>query len=492
VKSSILVLSISSILLFSFFFFACKKINEGTELGDDLLPVVDNVTTFDTFLTVQTFNDAFTDLTDSTRISYSAEHFLGHIENDQLFGKTNASLFLQLKPGGFPFSFNSPTDSITSMAIDSVVLVLSYADTYGDTNAFQNLQVFEIDQSSDFKADSIDASFSQLIARYQVRNNNITPSTNLLSSASIQPRTLDDSLYLFREQAKNQLRLKLSPIFGQRLLTYDTATVYKTDSAFTANFKGFAIIPDAVAGNAIMGFSLADTNTKLAIYYKGNKNNIPGQDTSLVRYFRFNPVTCGHADLVKRIYAGYPITNSLSDAIQDSLVYIQNTPGSFATIKIPALSNLGNRVVHRAELIVEQVHDPSDDVFGPPDYLYLDAYDSAKANFRTIPFDFGIDFSGGINAGSFGMVGKPAIFGPNTITVWRFNLTRYVQHIVTNHNTNYSLRLSSPNYIKEIYSGNETTQQFSVNPTIAKGRLRVGGGNHSTQRMRLRIIYSKI
>ena len=486
-KSRILVLSASSILLFSLFFAACKKINEGTELGDDLLPVVDNVNTFDTALRVFSFNDAFTDLTDSTRISYTGEHFLGHIENDPLFGKTNASLFLQLKPG-FPYSFNSAADSVTTMTIDSVVLVLSYHETYGDTNALQNLQVFEIDQSSDFKADSIDASFTQLIARYQVRNNNITASNSLSPVISVQPKVLDDSLHLFREEAKNQLRLKLNSPFGQRLLNYDTATVYKTDSAFNANFKGFAIVPDAVVGNAIMGFSLPDTNTKLAIYYKGNKN---GHDTSLVRYFRFNAASCGHADLVKRAYVP-PMSNILSDAVEDSLVYIQNTPGTFANIKIPALGSLSNRVVHRAELIIEQVYDPSDELFPPPGYLYLDAYDSAKTKFRTIPFDFGIDNSGGINAGSFGMVGRKEISGANTITVWRFNITRYVQHIVTNHNTSYQLRLSAPNYMKEIYTPFESEQQFSINPTIAKGRVRVGGGNHSTQRMRLRIIYSKI
>lgn len=33
-------------------FFSCTKINEATELGDDLIPAVDNVNTFDTTLTV--------------------------------------------------------------------------------------------------------------------------------------------------------------------------------------------------------------------------------------------------------------------------------------------------------------------------------------------------------------------------------------------------------------------------------------------------------
>ena len=42
--------------------------------------------------------------------------------------------------------------------------------------------------------------------------------------------------------------------------------------------------------------------------------------------------------------------------------------------KYPTLAGLSNRVVHRAELIVEQVYDISDTIF-PPTNLYLDAYD---------------------------------------------------------------------------------------------------------------------
>jgi hypothetical protein len=281
-------------------------------------------------------------------------------------------------------------------------------------------------------------------------------------------------------------------------LAYDSTvgSAYHDDSTFNTKFKGFAIVPDGSStGNAIIGVNLLDTNTKLAIYYKWDKNGVPF-DTA-VRYFRPQG-QIAQAQLVTRDRsiatspgAIQPFLNNPATDV-DSLVFLQNTPGTFARVKIPGLKTLSNRVVHRAELIVDEVFDPSDTIFDPPEFLYLDAYDSAKAKYRTIPFDLAFDFSGNLNAGTFGMVGRPALFNGNTITEWRFNVTRYVQHIVTNHNTSYDLRLSSPNYLKETYSGNETEQQFNVNPTVAKGRVRVGGGNHSTQRMRLRIIYSKI
>ncbi|HET6993548.1 MAG TPA: hypothetical protein VFI06_01140, partial [Chitinophagaceae bacterium] len=76
-------------------FTSCKKINEATELGADLIPPIDNVTTFDTSITVEAYNDIFTLggtsadslRQDTVRSHYSDEQFLGVINNDQLFGR---------------------------------------------------------------------------------------------------------------------------------------------------------------------------------------------------------------------------------------------------------------------------------------------------------------------------------------------------------------------------------------------------------------------
>jgi hypothetical protein len=41
----------------------------------------------------------------------------------------------------------------------------------------------------------------------------------------------------------------------------------------------------------------------------------------------------------------------------DSLVYVQTSPGSYVRVRIPGLQALSNRIIHRAELIAEQVPD---------------------------------------------------------------------------------------------------------------------------------------
>lgn len=83
----------STVLLFS----ACKKLNEATDLGGDLIPPIDNINTFDTILTIEGFNDIFADNKDSIFSNGVDEHFLGRIDNDPLFGKTDARLLAGTK-----------------------------------------------------------------------------------------------------------------------------------------------------------------------------------------------------------------------------------------------------------------------------------------------------------------------------------------------------------------------------------------------------------
>src|SRR5205085_3910739 len=112
-----------------------------------LIPAVDNITTFDTTLTVEAFNDTFTIATDTTYYSSSYTHFLGQINNDPFFGKTDAKIFLELKPPSYKYTFSNSPDSLH---IDSVVLVLDYVEGYGDTSVMQTVNVYEIPQSSNF------------------------------------------------------------------------------------------------------------------------------------------------------------------------------------------------------------------------------------------------------------------------------------------------------------------------------------------------------
>lgn len=486
-KHKHLALTLGAIITSTFILLiSCKKINESTTLGGDLIPVVDNIHTFDTTLEVQTFNDTFSITTDTTIYSSLYTNYLGQINSDPFFGKTDAKLFLELKPPSFKYTFLNHPDSLH---IDSVVLVLNYVETYGDTAALQTVNVYEVPQSSVFG----DTTFTLRKSNYE--------KAGLLGSRTFEPFTLKDSVKVYKDTTANQLRIRLDDAFGQRLLNYDTSGVngaYANDSTFRTFFKGFAL--ESVSGNAIMGFNLEGTNTKLAIYYKDDNGDSPiTQWDTAVAYFSFaDNATSASANFIKRDYAGTALAATTDGTTTaDNFVYIQNTPGSFATIKIPGLAGLNNSVVHRAELIMEQAYDVSDTIF-PPTNLYLDAYDPSVSTFRTIPYDLSLDVSGNSNLGNFGAApinSKDAL--GNNVKNWRFNLTRYIQHVVNDTEPVYDLRLFAPLYVKELYrpgvaGSTSTLVRIPVNAAAGKGRVRLGGGNHPTQKMRLRIVYSKI
>jgi hypothetical protein len=480
---------LASVFCFSliFIFFSCKKINESTTLGDDVIPGVDGITTFEAILPVDVYNGLFDGITDSSSMSENNDHMLGNILTDPLFGKTNAKLFLELKPnfniGRFTFSGITNPDSLH---LDSIVMILGWRGTYGDTLAPQRIKVYEMDLANDFRYDTA----------YQIRQQYFTYS-NLLGTKDIFPNSLRDSVKAFKDTTANQLRIRLNDNFGNLLLkgpNFDSAHAYSSDSAFRTYFKGFAVEADNSFGNAIMTFGLSnEPNTKLAIYYHFDKNGI--SDTT-VSYFQFTNRSAHH-NFINRNFTGSEMLAAQGGPAQ--YAYLLNVPGSFATVKIPGLRNFDNSIVHRAELIMEQVYDVSDKNFIPPQAIFLDLYDSSISKYKVVPYDFVLD-NAGVIFQQFGMYGKSsADVSGNPIRTWNFNLTRYVQNILTKKEPVHNLRLLSHWYVTDQYkadngnnAGNYSSVSIPVNSLFTVGRVRVGGGNHPTQKMRLRIVYSKI
>jgi len=466
---------------------SCKKLNEASEIGGDVIPGADGVNTFDTSLTsLQTFNHIFEATKDSASVGLVNDQILGNISNDPLFGKTNAKMFLQLKPDVYPWTFAGVSNK-DSLYIDSVVLVLGWKGSYGDTLGSQKVNVKEIDTHSDFRVDSF----------YTIRDPG-PPTTTLLGTKTFSPANLKDSVKAYKDTTTGQLRIRLDNSFGRRLLDYDVTNAYATDSAFNTYFKGFAIEADQSVGNALMAFGIYNnSNTKLAIYYRFTKG---GKDDTTVNYFLVKPGASANHNYVNRFdFAGTPLLAASNTAGEDDLVYIINTPGSYATIKIPALRDLSNRIIHRAEFIVEQVYSPSDEMFPAPEALMLDVYDSTLGDYKFIPYDFRPDNNYNVDP-AFGLYGQNTIDGVGKpIRVWKFDITRYVQNILTKQEPLHDFRLyTTQNAYARIKQGVVTNSgayvygRANVNSRFVFGRVRVGGGNHATQKMRLRLVYTKI
>lgn len=482
-------------LLFSLFIIltiiSCTKITN-TEIGNGLIPPIDGINTVETTFNVESYNN----LMDSFRISKYQDMMLGNIEDDDAFGKTKAIINAEFKPNYFPYYFevSNKIDATTqkdSLKLDSVVLVLSYKGIYGDSVKPISYKVFEISQTTPLRTDSVYANTAKF-----------NTAAELGSVTISDPRTLNDSVHPFQEAAANQLRIKLNNSFGNRLLKeFDSSNVYSSDAQFSNTFRGFSIVPQA-GSNALIRINLQDTNSKVALYYKYTRRDNTG-DTAVVRYFRATTGTCGASNNIERNRTGSASLSSLNNVttIQDASLYLQAGAGNYVRIKTPGLKSLPNMVIHRAELLMEQDQiDLKKDTLYKAPYLFLagvpTSLDSSTYRFY-LPYDISIGQGGSAtNLGAFG--GSP-IYPPSSpnLATYSFNITRYIQGIITRGEPVHDLYLFAP--VEDyVYAGYNSFTQYQIYSSALNyagfGRVKLFGGNstQTAKRMRLRIVYSKL
>jgi hypothetical protein len=471
----IFVFSLTCILIG---FGSCKKINEATTLGGDLIPPIDNINTFEAILSAETYNRTL--LNDSSAISFVDDVAIGHISADPVFGKTTADAYFSIgRPNsGYPFVGNR--DSIT---IDSVILSLSYMGYYGDTNSTLSYNIHEIAQNSGFKEDTF----------YNFTRAPFT-TAGQLGSKNFTIRSLRDTMTLLfprdTTRINNILRIPLNNSLGVRLKNYDTSAAnnaYATDSAFKSKFKGFAVLSSEVTGNALAYFNMQDNRTRLTVYYKSRINGVDSTlrtDFLHLPFSGFGAFRNGKANLVRREVGGEWAQAIANAATPAEKIYIQSAPGSIARIRIPGLDTFKNRVIHRAELIVPKLSSAMENIFTPPSFLFLDRINQAN----NVPSTLHNDIFFNENSYTVARFGG-RLLADNT---YRFVITRHVQGIVTRNETNDTLRLHAPLRVL-LYDNNfRSNQVVSVIEEIAKGRVVVAGGNHPNTPLRLRIIYSNL
>ena len=456
-------------------FFSCSKLDT-TDLGSELIPAVDNIHTFETILDVITDNYQFDD---STRMS-SQDYALGIIDNDAEFGRTEAAIYFTAEPLSFP---SYPFLKRDTVFIDSIVLSLGYTGIYGDSNAIQQVEVREIEPDIIFRKDS----------NYKISTPLFPVIPDLLGSKLVNFNQLNDSIRYINFQdtvaTRNELRIHLDTSFGRRFVNFDTTREYKNDSMFKSVFKGFEVrVNEAMSPgkNALAYFDLNDDDhTKLTFYCRVMRNG---------KLDTINPVFVysndPHANLINRTpgngYLTY-LQNGHDD--NDDMLYLQSTPGSYGLIKIPGIDTLNNRVVHQAQLIIEKLPSAEEEKFRAPDILFLDALSSTGDSVFSINKDF-------IPVQSFPGYDISLFGGQLKNDKYTFNLTRYIQGIVTEKRPNYDLRVYSP-FLHFLYymqpDGNPSIRlPLNFGTQVAGPRVVVGGGSHPSRPMRLRIIYSKI
>lgn len=461
---------------FVLFLYSCTKLNEPTELGDELLPVVDNINTFDTTLELQASYYSFND---SSRHLINENMALGKL-NDPVFGSTTADMYFNLSSTVYNASPFYNKDSV--LGIDSVFLTLVYAGSYGDTALGSSRVSVEV---SEIMKDNSSNGFNDTTL-YRYDNPGFTTGSTL-GTTSFTPSQFDDTITIIqkRDTTKllNVLRIKLANSLGQRLSQFDTTGNggYKSDSLFRTLFRGLALKTTDVSGQGVLSyFNLSNTTSALTVYYRYTKDGVKDTASAV-----FKHLTYSQANSIRRTEGGEYLANLSKPTPQQ--LYIQSAPlGSYASIFIPGLSNFPNKVIHRAELIAYKVPSASDNIFTVPGRLLLDHKGTTDTAFL-FSDDIQIDASGSLNLTAFG----GSLRSDNS---YRFNLTRYVQGLVTRKDRNDTLRLYAP--LRSTLFAKNLPQYVSVSnlSNIASGRVVLAGTNYPNpeRRLRMRIIYSNL
>lgn len=484
------------------FVYSCTKI-DSTTLGADLLPVVDNINTFESILDIHASN-VIPD--DSTRIFANDLHVVGGIDIDPLFGESRSSLFYEMKPSFYPFLIT--TDSI--IKFDSAVMVLSYAGYYGDSASPVSFKLYET--TTPVNRDTAPTPF------YTFQPNLAPNFSKFLGQKIMEPRWFRDTVAIKRgdsvvRKVTNQLRIRLDQAYAEALFFQDTADgAFKSDSLFDAAYKGFALVPEGAA-NALMYFNLNTEVSRIEFYFRSKRKGVDQIDTTQAG-FGFTGL-CGHAIKFDRNRTGAEINQHLNpDPIKgNENIYIQSAPGTYALLKIPGIDTLTNRVIHRAEIRVTELEantNPLVSQLTPSPVLFLDVADTANT-FKGVPYDM-TPFTNyfcfpnqTIEYFYFGGQTRFEQVNGENLAVYRLNITRHLQSILTRKEPKFNFRLSTPYYLyyrncanpNGLFPTNYFILRNGLNEVAnlpGRGRLRVAGGNHPDpkKRMQLRIIYSKL
>ncbi|HEY0054161.1 MAG TPA: DUF4270 domain-containing protein [Pedobacter sp.] len=452
-------LDLLTLLIGLFLFSSCKK--NGTigldVASDDLINSI-----FTDTITINTI----TVRDDSTLTSANPEtvgqNALGLIK-DPLLGTTEANLAIALSLPSEGFSFgDNPT-------LDSAILVLKYGDEfYGDSlsskyviNVHQLTKPYNLGRnyysSSSFPHDSLSniggINATRFAWRDSVRINTI------VKGGADKPVIVAP-----------QIRIPITSSFINSNFINANSNTFKTNTAFNNLIKGLYITVNKTQSAGTGGIIFIDPRSvisKLDIYYKTTTGTVI--DTALASF----PVATA-ASQIKHTRTTEVETqlNTTNTSASFATVYVQPLGGLRTKIKFPYLSKLnesGKISINKAELVIPVLDNTAVFPFKPAPRLAL--YRSDIAGQRVIiPDNF--------NQATFGG------FYNATDKTYTFNVTNYIQSILSNKLVQYDT------FIAPIDLPSTTTPNIFSSATTA-ARSVLGGGNHPTTRMKLKLTYTK-
>lgn len=392
-------------LLAAGFFVSC---NDDGSVGLDLLPNADGIGVFQT----DTFTLRSLSIREDSLPSQLPPRFVLGEVMDPLFGKSQASIAYQLR------LTNENNNLGTNVTVDSLILSLNLEGYYGDTTENLLIEVFELDQTI-FKDSTVYSNQSPNFKPTPLASFTYSPRPSQAIPVN-EPRVNNsDTTFLYAPV----LRVPLGPELATRLVNASGTADLQNNTNFLNFFKGLYVRARR-AGNGV-GSTLYLTGVSarsgLFLYYKSNGQRrrfdmLIANESARQNFFRFER-------------DGTTVGNVLGDSslsIQET--YVQAGGSVKTLLMMPYLRDLVRNhhvAINKAEIEFTLVPGTGDAPFSPPARLFLLIADSLGKNATTLIPDFVEPYYGGNFSN-----GK-----------YKFVITRYVQRLLQNNNSDFGLVL---------------------------------------------------
>ena len=388
---------------------------------------------------------------------------------DPVFGTTEANLAMTLNLPDTEISFG------TAPVLDSAVLVLRYADFYGDSTG----TVYQVDVHQ--LQDALSPSgpyFNTYVHQFNstVIGSKRVPRVRIKDSVTVQDIIKDKADGTKKLPA--HLRIAIDPAFITANVL-NAGDALKSNSAFHEFFKGLYVTVNKQQTSGPGGVFYFDFRTEgasgLELYYKNTKDSkvdttsqtlqiTPGTSSPVAAHFVHN-------------YAGTPVEAALNGAHQTSSVtYVQGLAGLRTKVTFPYLTNLkslGNVTVNKAELVVDV--EGGENPFTPLPRIFLYRTDIAGQK-QLFPDVSDLDFRS-VTDVEFGG------FFNSTRKRYKFSVTAYVQDIINGKLKQFDAYIAAADLLADKGSATSPTG-------LVAGRSVLGGFANPSVKMKLNIFYT--
>lgn len=343
------------VLILSTPFFSCEK---SKNIGFDLVKK-ENVRVIES----DTFSVNVSTVQSTPTITKNAGVLLCGRYQDPDFGLVQASLYMQFLPTFDQISTVSVGDK--PLNFDSVTVNFGYYSKYAITNRIQKFHLHRLRQDL---SDGTDYTINS------TANYDATP----LATIEVMGDTI---------AKRGVLTFNLNEFPNGQGLANELMTLARNNaqkSRITADFKGFALVPDNADDAGVMGF-YGDFNSRLIIHYSQAEARTGQSDTIIKRVVEFFP-TNAKFNNIQYNRQGKVIQN-LTGALQgidaknlNNTGFLQAGTGLQTKIEFPTLKNLKNLGyvgINRADLIIRPKV-TSMDVYKAPEFLTI--YETNASN----------------------------------------------------------------------------------------------------------------